>query len=474
MSRGISNNFLVGLETDINGLSQSGHGSFKNATPDSFRDLTYAAVSSEKRVDSLGTLRGRVGWLATPTLLIYGTGGLAYGGVRGSTNSLPAWTGPAFSIFPATAWTSSSGSLSANQVGWTAGGGVEWMFMSNWSLKVEYLYYDLGPATWANSPNSAINPFHGTRLAATNVSTSSSRFTGNIVRAGLNYHFNWGEPAPVRANSAIPLALGLGSALAADLPSRKAPPVYGPPPSPLVWNGFYAGLNMGGGWNANNPNNEGSVYWDQSYAFGSPALTATGLVPNLFFLPNGNRTGTAGGGVGGGQAGYNFQFNPSIVVGVEADFQGSSISGNGPGNYSLYPSPFLGYANSVLVPVAAINGGNLGLDWFGTVRGRAGWLFTPSLLVYGTAGFAYGGVNAWGDNDTRAGWTAGGGLEWLFTPRWSVKIEYLYADLGNNGNNWGWGLNWNGGYHFHPEVNIVRVGVNFHFGSGAPPVFAKY
>jgi outer membrane immunogenic protein len=281
------------------------------------------------------------------------------------------------------------------------------------------------------------------------------------------------------AISTIALAMGMGSALAADLPSRKAPPVYVPPPPPLIWTGFYGGLNIGGGWNANNPNNEGSAYFDPNYAFGGSGVLPSGaLSPNLFFLPNSNnQNGTAGGVIGGAQVGYNFQFNPSIVVGVEADFQGSSISGNGPGNYNFYPSPFInpatGALNNILVPVAAINTSNLGLNWIGTVRGRAGWLFTPSLLVYGTAGFAYGGVQAWGYNDTRTGWTAGGGLEWMFAPRWSAKIEYLYADLSSGGTTGGWGWNW--GYNFHPEINIVRAGVNYHFNWSEPaPVLAKY
>jgi outer membrane immunogenic protein len=271
------------------------------------------------------------------------------------------------------------------------------------------------------------------------------------------------------AISTIALALGMGSALAADLPSRKAPPVYVPPPPPLVWTGFYSGLNIGGGWNSNNPNNEVSAYWDPNLAFGSSP--PPGGLTNLFFLPNGNQTGSAGGVIGGAQVGYNYQFNPSIVIGVEADFQGSSISGNAPGNYAFYPSPFVG--GSSLVPVAAINAGNLGLNWIGTVRGRAGWLFTPSLLVYGTAGFAYAGVSDWGLHDTRTGWTAGGGLEWMFAPRWSAKIEYLFVDLSNNNNNWGGGWNW--GWNFHPQVNIVRAGVNYHFNWAAPaPVLAKY
>ncbi|CAN3990041.1 outer membrane protein [Methylocystis bryophila] len=280
------------------------------------------------------------------------------------------------------------------------------------------------------------------------------------------------------AISAIALAMGMGSALAADLPSRKAPPVYVPPPPMLTWNGFYAGLNIGGGWNANNPRNEGSAYWDPNYTFGGPGVLPNAATSsNLFFLPNGNQTGNAGGVIGGLQVGYNFQFNPSIVVGVETDFQGSSLGGNGPGNYSIYPSPFVnptsGALNDVLVPVAAINGGRLGLDYIGTVRGRAGWLFTPTLLVYGTAGFAYGGVSAWGQSNIRTGWTAGGGLEWMFAPNWSAKVEYLYADLSSGGQTGGFGWNW--GYHFHPQVNIVRAGVNYHFNWAAPaPVLAKY
>jgi outer membrane immunogenic protein len=199
------NNFVVGIETDINGLSQRGRGSFAKTTPDDpiINDFANAVVSSEKAVDWLGTVRGRLGWLVTPTFLIYGDGGLAYGGVRGSTHVHAFWT-PGGLDTAGDAWTDASGSLSATRVGWTAGGGLEWMFMPNWSLKIEYLYYDLGHATWANSPNSAfstitidaIGAAAGT-INATNISTSTTRFTGNIVRAGLNYHFNWGAPPVV-------------------------------------------------------------------------------------------------------------------------------------------------------------------------------------------------------------------------------------------------------------------------------------
>jgi outer membrane immunogenic protein len=91
---------------------------------------------------------------------------------------------------------SSFGGLSNSRVGWTAGGGAEWLFAPNWSVKVEYLYYDLGSVTYGLSP--LTNTFTDTGAVAWSSSPfATTRFTGNIVRAGLNYHFIW--PAPVVA-----------------------------------------------------------------------------------------------------------------------------------------------------------------------------------------------------------------------------------------------------------------------------------
>ena len=118
----------------------------------------------------------------------------------------------------------------------------------------------------------------------------------------------------------------------------------------------------------------------------------------------------------------------------------------------------------------------MSLNWFGTVRGRAGYLFTPTLLAYGTAGFAYGGVqgNVSGYSNTRTGWTAGGGLEWLFMPHWTAKVEYLFVDLDSGGTT-GYYTGYQWGTRHHPQVNVVRAGVNYHFNFGAPaPVLAKY
>jgi outer membrane immunogenic protein len=297
-----------------------------------------------------------------------------------------------------------------------------------------------------------------------------------------------------KALSVAALVLALtGSALAADLPSYKAPPPPPLPPPPL-WTGFYVGLNAGGTWSSSQNTSIGNFPaligpLDAVGATGAAALSSSGILP----------TSTSG-FMGGGQIGYNWQFYNSFVAGIEADIQGVAASnsrGNGfgaavvPGNTAFTSVSFLSASKS--------------LDYLGTVRGRLGWLFTPTLLVYGTGGLAYGGVSsntsyfqlfvpfpngvnpsfgAGSFSDTRVGWTAGGGLEWMFWPNWSAKVEYLYYDLGRVsyaaapaalsttagaifGANFGQvSTRFNG--------NIVRAGVNYHFNWGAAPVVAKY
>jgi outer membrane immunogenic protein len=91
-----------------------------------------------------------------------------------------------------------AGFMRQTRVGWTVGGGLEWMFMPNWSLKGEYLYYDLGSLAWNNTPI-----VHDDRETAgaqvINNSSTSMSFNGHIVRAGINYHFNVGDLATVVA-----------------------------------------------------------------------------------------------------------------------------------------------------------------------------------------------------------------------------------------------------------------------------------
>jgi outer membrane immunogenic protein len=186
----ISSAWLVGFEDDIQGISGKGHGTLGNNTPVSGGtffgnpDVVRTSIATTNKLDYLGTVRGRLGYL-TPTFLLYGTGGLAYGGVKASTAITQSNNDCSF--FPACLQpsTSAAGSFSQTRPGWTAGVGLEWMFVPKWSVKVEYLHYDLGSVTFSNGALRTSGPLG---LAVVG-STSTVNFSGEIVRAGVNYHW---------------------------------------------------------------------------------------------------------------------------------------------------------------------------------------------------------------------------------------------------------------------------------------------
>jgi outer membrane immunogenic protein len=207
-----ASNFVAGVEADIQGVAASrGWNSVTGATSlfPQFPagDFWASQIQASKSLDYLGTVRGRIGYLFTPTLLVYGTGGLAYGGVNTGLNITSGPVGPVAPIIFGPMFGSSA--FSDTRVGWTAGGGLEWMFMPNWSAKVEYLYYDLGSVALNSTPLASLGtgfgfgaPFAGAlagRLAFATSVAASTRFNGHIIRAGVNYHFNWGAPAAVLA-----------------------------------------------------------------------------------------------------------------------------------------------------------------------------------------------------------------------------------------------------------------------------------
>ncbi len=102
--------------------------------------------------------------------MIYATGGLAYGEVRYSNYTQYAAASPFEYAGSETPW----------KVGWTVGGGIEYAITNNWTIKGEYLYYDLGSQKYAALPLAANPPFFVAQKFET---------TGNIVRAGVNYKF---------------------------------------------------------------------------------------------------------------------------------------------------------------------------------------------------------------------------------------------------------------------------------------------
>jgi outer membrane immunogenic protein len=252
------------------------------------------------------------------------------------------------------------------------------------------------------------------------------------------------------------------------------------PPTPvavaLSWTGFYAGGNLGYGW--------GDASSDLSSL--QPWATRT------LFTMNGSYGTHFDGIVGGVQLGYNWQFLPNWVIGFEADWQASDQNGN---------STFDGVIVAPLPPGTfydpATTSQNVGLTWFGTVRGRFGFAW-DHWLVYATGGLAYGRISVNGitnvanvtplfpnpsvtfsDTSTNKGWTVGGGAEFRLNSRWSAKVEYLYIDLGDVTAN---GVIPPSGCYGKPGVicgvtsragsqtvtahvtdNVIRVGINYHF-----------
>jgi outer membrane immunogenic protein len=211
---GLGSGIVTGIEADIQGIASSGGNRTRTAfgsAPDIavFPGPTTAPINTaitsyqtgSSSLQYLGTVRGRLGILAMPTLLIYGTGGLAYGGVSASIqnvqfgNTTLNSNGTSLNTYTA----AGTGNFANTMVGWTAGGGAEWMFLPNWSAKVEYLYYDLGRATGSVVNTFGITSGDGAGTAGVmSITNYTGRVSGNIVRAGVNYHFNWGA-APVVA-----------------------------------------------------------------------------------------------------------------------------------------------------------------------------------------------------------------------------------------------------------------------------------
>lgn len=168
----MASGFLFGVEADFQGADQKG----QNYTNLSGFYGPGAFMAVQSRLNWFGTVRGRVGLASSPSTIVYATGGFAYGEVE-VTNS--AMIGGGF-------FTGGS-SVKATKTGWTAGGGIETrLWNSNWTAKAEYLYLDLGSLGTSN-----INGIGG-------VHVSDVAFRDHIVRAGLNYKFNWAQPLVAR------------------------------------------------------------------------------------------------------------------------------------------------------------------------------------------------------------------------------------------------------------------------------------
>jgi outer membrane protein OmpA-like peptidoglycan-associated protein len=226
-----------------------------------------------------------------------------------------------------------------------------------------------------------------------------------------------------------------------------------PPPMAMGitdWSGFYIGANVGG-------------------ATGTSSQTLTLSAPGVGSASIGTGNFNLHGPFGGGTIGYNWQFNPSWVVGLEGDIDGSGIGGGSPCVSGPLAGTFVG-----------INC-HTGNSWDGTVRGRIGWLPMPNAMLFATGGAAFGDISvqntfnalltgaSLNHDSTNVGWTVGGGLEYMFAPQWSVKVEYRHTDLGSVTTSQTFAGLVTVGVKTNYQTDAGLIGFNYHFNAPPPP-----
>jgi outer membrane immunogenic protein len=225
-----------------------------------------------------------------------------------------------------------------------------------------------------------------------------------------------------------------------------------PPPAPVYnWTGWYAGVNAGASF--------GSVKTDFNGApiFANGAQITSGFGFSDREYPDGF--------IGGGQIGYNWQYSPLIVVGLEADFQGAleKVTNNfGPQvvDFANDKISECGILAGFTTPCTATGSNTTQIDWFGTVRARIGYVWgNGEVMSYLTGGLAYGEVKingtntvsgeaicgpceselsfsrtqTFGHSQINTGWVVGYGTEGhlpLMPGNWTWKVESLWMDLG--------------------------------------------
>lgn len=238
-------------------------------------------------------------------------------------------------------------------------------------------------------------------------------------------------------------ALASTSALAADLAYKAPPPVYVPPA--YNWTGFYIGAHLGG-------------------AFGGSDSFNSNFVPGGFATSNSNSSF-----LGGGQIGADYQFSPNWLIGIEGQISGMT--------------------NNDRRFTDTVGGGVLRdrSDWLASVTGRLGYVWGPGV-IYAKGGVAFrdnsnlsalnlgpGDVITTDRNDV--GYTVGGGVEYMFSPAWTAKIEYQYYNFNRtNVSTLLAPIAFPSGtaFSYVDDVHTVKVGLNYRFNWGSSPVLAKY
>jgi outer membrane immunogenic protein len=252
----------------------------------------------------------------------------------------------------------------------------------------------------------------------------------------------------------------------------KAAPIYLPPP--VTWTGYYVGGNLGIGW------------FDPSFAAGFTQLGIppdTGLPPTLLPGSAGFSSGTNVGVVGGVHGGYNWQLNPQWVVGIEGDFDLTSLRASGSAS-NVFTQDTGGPVSTTSSSVSA----SADINWIASLRARGGYLWWPNLLLYGTAGVAWADVDYRADFSTtvsnstavvgatvpltvagaasfdavKSGFVVGAGAEYMWSRQWLLRAEFLFYDFNATTHTFGSVIP--ATFHWDSfNVSVVRLGASYKF-----------
>jgi len=253
---------------------------------------------------------------------------------------------------------------------------------------------------------------------------SQDVFNPNLTATGLTMHFD---------NRFHVFRYGLNYKLGGPGMVVRVMPSY-------TWTGFYVGVNAGAGLSQDHADTNGVFL-----GLGAVDIAGSGFT-------------------GGVQGGYNWQFNPNWVAGIETDIGYLGIDRS---RQNWNDSRAFGVKT----------------DWYGTIRGRLGYSTGPALL-YVTGGAAFVNVKNNFDeiavtqaskSETATGWTVGGGIEAALAQNWTAKTEYLYIDAGSQ-DVFNPVIGGGSTTHFNNRFHVFRFGLNYKFGDpwGKAPVVAKY
>jgi opacity protein-like surface antigen len=311
---------------------------------------------------------------------------------------------------------------SENLRGWTIGAGAEYAFNPGLSAKIEYDYVDFGSKSLSM-----------TDLAA-NISNITIAQNAHLVKLGLNHRLD-----------ALPLFSNGAAVAVVSLPQWS-------------WTGFYVGAHAGGAFGFNQ--------WATSATTALQAISTNGAFVGL---------GATEGLLGGGQIGVNYQFG-TWVAGLEIAASAADIDG--------YAKCLTNIAKAVSFSCHS------NVSSIGTMAGRLGETW-GNLMTYNKVGVAWATdhgdaqssffTNSFNESSTRWGWLIGSGLEYAFSPNLSGFVEYNHLEFGSRNITYVDQFGLAPVVAFQQKLNLVKLGVNYRLGSGAPilnanaamPLFVK-